>query len=120
MEVPKISEVPLVVELQHIDEQTKPKTGGKASNLTVLIKAGFNVPKGFVVTTAAYSKFIMENEIENLAKNHLDGIDFDAYVHVTGDTMTGPLQMSTGSYISSSGIIGISDSDPSNSTGLNT
>ncbi len=76
MEVPKISEIPLVVELQHIDNQTKSKTGGKASNLTVLINAGFNVPKGFVVTTAAYSKFIQENELENLAKNNLAGIDY--------------------------------------------
>jgi len=75
MEVLKIFEIPLVVELQHIDDSVKPKAGGKASNLTVLINAGFNVPKGFVVTTSAYSKFIIENELENLAMNHLAGLD---------------------------------------------
>ncbi|TFG27222.1 hypothetical protein EU528_13220 [Candidatus Thorarchaeota archaeon] len=60
-----------------IDESTKSITGGKASNLTVLIHAGFTVPKGFVVTTEAYSKFIASNELENLAKSHLSDLNFE-------------------------------------------
>jgi len=63
--------------LNLIDESTKSMTGGKASNLTVLINAGFTVPKGFVVTTEAYSKFIVANELENLAKSHLWDLDHE-------------------------------------------
>jgi len=63
--------------LNLIDELTKPMTGGKASNLAVLSNAGFEVPTGFVVTTEAYTKFIVANELENLAKTHLSEIDHD-------------------------------------------
>ncbi|MGY5871821.1 MAG: PEP/pyruvate-binding domain-containing protein [Candidatus Thorarchaeota archaeon] len=52
-------------------------TGGKASNLTILMKAGFNVPTGFVVTTEAYTKFIVDNQLETLAKDHLGKIDHE-------------------------------------------
>lgn len=52
-------------------------TGGKAANLTILTNAGFKVPSGFVVTTEAYSKFIVQNELENLAKSHLVDIDHE-------------------------------------------
>lgn len=76
-EVPKISEFPLVIKLNQIDEVTKTKTGGKASNLTVLINAGFNVPKGFVVTTEAYTRFIVLNKLEDLAKRHLAEINHE-------------------------------------------
>lgn len=52
-------------------------TGGKASNLTTLTNAGFEVPKGFVVTTEAYSKFIVSNQLESLAKEHLGSINLE-------------------------------------------
>ncbi|MGY5879905.1 MAG: PEP/pyruvate-binding domain-containing protein [Candidatus Thorarchaeota archaeon] len=60
-----------------IDASTQSMTGGKASNLTILTNAGFKVPPGFVVTTEAYSKFIVQNELENLAKSHLVDIDHE-------------------------------------------
>jgi rifampicin phosphotransferase len=43
-----------VVELKTLDAQALPRVGGKAANLGELITAGFPVPPGFVVTTAAY------------------------------------------------------------------
>ncbi|TQM37617.1 PEP/pyruvate-binding domain-containing protein [Pseudonocardia cypriaca] len=43
-----------VVELKTLDAQALPRVGGKAANLGELISAGFPVPPGFVVTTAAY------------------------------------------------------------------
>ncbi|MGY5859221.1 MAG: PEP/pyruvate-binding domain-containing protein [Candidatus Thorarchaeota archaeon] len=63
-------------------------TGGKASNLTVLIHAGFTVPKGFVVTTEAYSKFIASNELENLAKSHLSDFDHEDAAELKKATKT--------------------------------
>jgi pyruvate,water dikinase len=38
--------------------------GGKAANLGTLIKAGFDVPQGFVLTTNAYRLFLEENKIK--------------------------------------------------------
>ncbi len=35
--------------------------GGKAANLTRLLKAGFSTPAGFVITTAAYQEFVRAN-----------------------------------------------------------
>ena len=35
--------------------------GGKGANLGELVRAGFPVPDGFVVTTAAYDAFVAAN-----------------------------------------------------------
>ncbi|TWF79638.1 pyruvate,water dikinase [Pseudonocardia hierapolitana] len=45
-----------VVELKALDAQALPRVGGKAANLGELIAAGFPVPPGFAVTTAAYTR----------------------------------------------------------------
>ncbi|HWQ96344.1 MAG TPA: PEP/pyruvate-binding domain-containing protein [Candidatus Methylomirabilis sp.] len=37
--------------------------GGKGANLGELIRAGFPVPPGFVVTTAAYDRFVADNSL---------------------------------------------------------
>jgi rifampicin phosphotransferase len=39
------------------------QVGGKAANLGELVRAGFPVPPGFVVTTAAYAQFLADNEL---------------------------------------------------------
>jgi phosphohistidine swiveling domain-containing protein len=44
----------LVVPLDALDRTSLPVAGGKAANLGELIRAGFAVPAGFCVTTAAY------------------------------------------------------------------
>lgn len=58
--VPKASEHArddrtLVVPLSRVDRTWLPVVGGKAANLGELIRAGFAVPEGFCVTTAAYA-----------------------------------------------------------------
>jgi phosphohistidine swiveling domain-containing protein len=47
-------EATLVVPLSTLDRTSLPVAGGKAANLGELIHAGFTVPMGFCVTTAAY------------------------------------------------------------------
>jgi phosphohistidine swiveling domain-containing protein len=41
-----------------------PNAGGKGTNLARLIRAGFPVPGGFLVTCAAYRRFVTENGLE--------------------------------------------------------
>jgi phosphohistidine swiveling domain-containing protein len=50
----KSDAAPLVVPLDTLDRTSLPVAGGKAANLGELIRAGFAVPVGFCVTTAAY------------------------------------------------------------------
>ena len=40
--------------------------GGKAANLSAMLAAGFPVPPGFVVLTAAYRRFAADNELDAL------------------------------------------------------
>jgi len=70
----KISNIALVVDLDDIDAKNAYATGGKASNLSLLSKSGFRVPKGFVVTTEAYSKFIELNNLSSLASQYLKDV----------------------------------------------
>src|SRR6266567_2448251 len=49
------SDTALVVPLETLDRTSLPVAGGKAANLGELIHAGFAVPAGFCVTTAAYA-----------------------------------------------------------------
>ncbi|MCJ7818086.1 MAG: hypothetical protein MUP60_04485, partial [Candidatus Thorarchaeota archaeon] len=72
-----VTDLPLVIDLNLIDASTQSMTGGKASNLTILTKADFNVPSGFVVTTEAYTKFIAANKMEGLASEHLTKTDHE-------------------------------------------
>ncbi|MGH3548316.1 MAG: PEP/pyruvate-binding domain-containing protein, partial [Pseudonocardiaceae bacterium] len=46
----------LVLDLGCVDAQLLPVVGGKAANLGELIRAGFPVPAGFCITTAAYQQ----------------------------------------------------------------
>ncbi|MDH4215084.1 MAG: PEP/pyruvate-binding domain-containing protein, partial [Candidatus Thorarchaeota archaeon] len=67
----------LIVDLIDASAAELQATGGKASNLTILAKAGFQVPKGFVVTTNAYAKFIETNRLGDLAKQYLKDINHE-------------------------------------------
>ena len=44
---------------------TLANAGGKGANLAELVRAGFNVPPGFIVTTAAYRAFVAANQFES-------------------------------------------------------
>jgi pyruvate,water dikinase len=50
--------VQYVLSFNEIDKSSLPYVGGKGANLGEMSKAGFPVPKGFCVTTAAYRSFI--------------------------------------------------------------
>src|SRR2546423_12381926 len=58
------SDVPLVVPLETLDRSSLLVAGGKAANLGELIRAGFDVPVGFCVTTAAYVHVSAETHLE--------------------------------------------------------
>ena len=47
-----------VMRFNEIDSKSWPDVGGKGANLGELSKAGFNVPRGFCVTTSAYRRII--------------------------------------------------------------
>ena len=66
----------LVVSLSEIDDRT-PFVGTKASLLGVLTNSGFSVPKGFVITSRAYRKFLQTNNLETRILDIYRNIDFD-------------------------------------------
>jgi len=51
--------------------------GGKGASLGKMVKAGFPVPSGFVVTTSAYTEFLHVNNLEIKIKTILDGLNYD-------------------------------------------
>ena len=51
--------------------------GGKAANLSRLIRAGFNVKPGFVVTVDAYRSFIALYDLQPLIRNAISGLNPD-------------------------------------------
>ena len=54
-----------VVLLEQLGRDDHVRAGGKGTNLGELIRAGFPVPDGFVVTTAAYDRFVTHNRLGN-------------------------------------------------------
>ena len=51
--------------------------GGKGASLAHLVQAGFPVPAGFTLTTAAYSAFIAENALEDKIAAIANGLQYD-------------------------------------------
>jgi len=47
-----------------IDAGGHDTAGGKGANLSSMLRAGFPVPDGFVVTTDAYDRFVADNDLE--------------------------------------------------------
>ncbi len=66
----------LVVSLSEIDDRT-PFVGTKASLLGVLTNSGFSVPKGFVITSRAYRKFLQSNNLETRILDIYKEINFE-------------------------------------------
>jgi phosphoenolpyruvate synthase/pyruvate phosphate dikinase len=52
-----------VLDLQQVGRRDLDRAGGKGANLGELVRAGFPVPAGFVVTTAAYDRFVADNDL---------------------------------------------------------
>jgi pyruvate,water dikinase len=58
-----------VVVLQQVGRDDLVRAGGKGANLGELVRAGFPVPGGFVVTTTAYDGFLAHNRLgETIAR----------------------------------------------------
>ncbi len=70
---------PLILNLESITKKDIKKIGSKAANLGKLIQNDFTVPKGFVITTAAYSLFLTDNNLNKLIQDSLAEIDYEKY-----------------------------------------
>ena len=55
----------LVVDLAQLGARDLDRGGGKAANLGELLRAGFPVPPGFVITTTAYELVVQSNNLEH-------------------------------------------------------
>lgn len=55
---------PLVLELDRVDRRDLSSAGGKGANLGEMLRAGFPVPPGFVITTAAYEQIVASNALD--------------------------------------------------------
>ena len=54
----------LIVDLAQLDARDLNQGGGKAANLGELLRAGFPVPAGFVITTTAYDLVVKSNNLQ--------------------------------------------------------
>jgi phosphoenolpyruvate synthase/pyruvate phosphate dikinase len=57
---------PLVMPLQDVGRSDLAVAGGKGANLGELIRAGFPVPAGFLVTTVSYGHFVAHNHLDEI------------------------------------------------------
>ena len=55
-------------------EATLELAGGKGANLVRLTRAGFDVPRGFIVPTNAYHEFVKANGLEAVIQQALEGL----------------------------------------------
>src|ERR1044071_8726821 len=69
--------LPVVASLKHFDRASLVQAGGKGANLGELIKAGFEVPAGFVITTAAYDLLLQADGLQAKIQQILDSLQID-------------------------------------------
>jgi phosphohistidine swiveling domain-containing protein len=65
----------------HSQKASLATVGGKGANLSQLVRAGFPVPAGFLVSTAAYRAFVQDNDLQQqiVARARSDAAtDFEA------------------------------------------
>src|SRR5438093_10787041 len=53
----------LILPLAEVGRDDLEVAGGKGANLGELVRAGFPVPPGFIVSTAAYADFVRANSL---------------------------------------------------------
>ncbi|MBI4631962.1 MAG: phosphoenolpyruvate synthase [Chloroflexi bacterium] len=58
-------------------ETTLQNVGGKGANLARLTRAGFNVPRGFIITTDAYRLFVDANNLQKRIGESITGLTAD-------------------------------------------
>lgn len=81
------SSPPYILPLQQAADYPE-LAGGKAANLSAAERAGVTIPRGFVITTNAFHRFICDNKLENdligrLRQVHAD--DNDTIIRITGE-----------------------------------
>src|SRR4051812_28127582 len=68
---------PLIRTLDQVSANSFALVGGKGANLGELTAAGVPVPAAFIVTTAAYRRFLADNQLMAPLTTRLGGIDYD-------------------------------------------
>lgn len=66
-----------VVQFKNVGKEDVALVGGKGANLGEMVRAGFPVPNGFIVTSKAYYHFINENNLAVKIKHLLGTANFD-------------------------------------------
>ena len=61
----------IVLSLDAVGRGDLAVAGGKGANLGELVRGGFPVPPGFVVSTAAYDRFVGENGLAGVISREL-------------------------------------------------
>ncbi|WP_369133924.1 PEP/pyruvate-binding domain-containing protein [Modestobacter sp. I12A-02662] len=81
-QTPRTDAAAVVVPLRDLDAGSVPVAGGKAANLGELLRAGFPVPDGFCLTTAAYREMAaaagLTDVLDGLAALAPDDVDRSA------------------------------------------
>src|SRR5689334_18299185 len=67
----------LVAPLSHFGRHDVMLAGGKGANLGELSRAGFDVPPGYVITTAAYDLLLQENDLQAPLASVLVSLNLD-------------------------------------------
>ncbi|MGH2615823.1 MAG: PEP/pyruvate-binding domain-containing protein, partial [Thermomicrobiales bacterium] len=57
------------------EDATLDLVGGKGASLADLAATGFPVPPGFLLTTAAYRRFVAENDLQEVIDKHVGAVD---------------------------------------------
>jgi len=75
-EIPEVdSSAPLTLRFEEISAVDLPRVGGKGANLGELARAGFPVPPGFCITTAAFDAFLLGCKTLPALFDRLDALD---------------------------------------------
>ncbi len=59
------------------DRASPEVSGWKGSGLSQLVRLGFDVPPGFILTTFAYDQFVRQNSLVETLLRIMQGVDFD-------------------------------------------
>ena len=59
------------------DRASPAVSGWKGSGLSQLVRLGFDVPPGFILTTFAYDQFVRQNSLVETLLRIMQGVDFD-------------------------------------------
>ena len=75
-----------VIDLTHPSAKEHSIAGGKGANLGQLVAAGFQVPSGFVITTAAYRSFIEDSGLFGQIEQLVAGVNYDNIAELEAQT----------------------------------